>query len=145
MEGQMTFIAVVIIMSLGAPPFQLDDTLKPTGYDTPAECWLRTSVMIREVAVRGKSPMPVVSVSTTRLERLKKHRRKRHLNLKDRKSKLSSQFSGCPVDRRTRLVIRYPTLGHLAQTRDFEVLAVLFHELPNIKLLGPPTVIAGGI
>ena len=49
----MTFIAVVIIMALGAPPFQLDDTLKPTGYDTPAECWLRTSVMIREVAMRG--------------------------------------------------------------------------------------------
>ena len=48
----MTFIAVVIIMALGAPPFQLDDTLKPTGYDTPAECWLRTSVMIREVAMR---------------------------------------------------------------------------------------------
>ena len=48
----MTFIAVVIIMSLGAPPFQLDDTLKPTGHDTPAECWLRTSVMIREVAMR---------------------------------------------------------------------------------------------
>ena len=48
----MTFIAVVIIMSLGAPPFQLDDTLKPTDYDTPAECWLRTSVMIREVAMR---------------------------------------------------------------------------------------------
>ena len=49
----MTFIAVVIIMALGTPPFQLDDTLKPTGYDTAAECWLRTSVMIREVAMRG--------------------------------------------------------------------------------------------
>ena len=49
----MTFIAVVIIMSLEAPPFQLDDSVKPTGYDTPAECWLRTSVMIREVAMRG--------------------------------------------------------------------------------------------
>ena len=49
----MTCIAVVIIMALGSPPFQLDDTLKPTGYDTPAECWLRTSVMIREVAMRG--------------------------------------------------------------------------------------------
>ena len=49
----MTFIAVVIIMALGTPPFQLDDTIKPTGYDTPAECWLRTSVMIREVAMRG--------------------------------------------------------------------------------------------
>ena len=48
----MTFIAVVIIMALGAPPFQLDETLKPTGYDTPAESWLRTSVMIREVAMR---------------------------------------------------------------------------------------------
>ena len=48
----MTFIAVVIIMPLGTPPFQLDDTIKPTGYDTPAECWLRTSVMIREVAMR---------------------------------------------------------------------------------------------
>ena len=48
----MTLIAVVIIMSLGAPPVQLDDTLKPTGCDTPAECWLRTSVMIREVAMR---------------------------------------------------------------------------------------------
>ena len=52
MEEQMTFIAVVIIMALGAPPFQLDETLKPTGYDTPAESWLRTSVMIREVAMR---------------------------------------------------------------------------------------------
>ena len=41
-------------MALGTPPFQLDDTVKPTGYDTPAECWLRTSVMIREVAMRGK-------------------------------------------------------------------------------------------
>ena len=49
----MTFIAVVIIMALGTPPFQLDDTIKPTGYDTPAECWLRTSMMIREVAMRG--------------------------------------------------------------------------------------------
>ena len=53
MEGQMTFIAVVIIMALGTPPFQLDDTIKPTGYDTPDECWLRTSMMIREVAMRG--------------------------------------------------------------------------------------------
>ena len=51
-ERKVTFIAVVIIMSLEAPPFQLDDTLKPTGYDTPAECWLRTSVMTREVAMR---------------------------------------------------------------------------------------------
>ena len=48
----MTFIAVVIIMALGALPFQLDDTFKPTGYDTPVECWLRMSVMIREVAMR---------------------------------------------------------------------------------------------
>ena len=48
----MTYIAVVIIMALGTPPFQLDDAVKPTGYDTPAECWLRTSVMIREVAMR---------------------------------------------------------------------------------------------
>ena len=47
----MTFMAVVIIMALGALPFQLDDTLKQTGYDTPAECWLRTSVKIREVAM----------------------------------------------------------------------------------------------
>ena len=49
----MTFIAVVIIMALGTPPFKLDDTIKPTGYDTLAEYWLRTSVMIREVAMRG--------------------------------------------------------------------------------------------
>ena len=49
----MTYIAVVIIMAPGTPPFQLDDTLKPTGYDTPAECWLRKpSVMFREVAMR---------------------------------------------------------------------------------------------
>ena len=48
----MTFIAVVIVMALGTPPFQLDDTIKPTGYDTPAECWLRTSMMIREVEMR---------------------------------------------------------------------------------------------
>ena len=53
MEGEMTYIAVVIVMALGTPPFQLDDTLKPTGYDTPAESWLRTSVMIREVVMRG--------------------------------------------------------------------------------------------
>ena len=48
----MTYIAVVIIKALGTPPFQLDDTVKPIGYDTPAECWLKTSVMIREVAMR---------------------------------------------------------------------------------------------
>ena len=51
----MTYIAVVIIMALGTPPFQLDDTLKPTGYDTLGECSLRTSVMIREVAMRGNA------------------------------------------------------------------------------------------
>ena len=82
----MTFIAVVIVMALGTPPFQLDDTIKPTGYDTPAECWLKTSVMIREVAMRRNVTMPVVSVSTTRLERLKKRRRKRCLNPKGQKS-----------------------------------------------------------
>ena len=54
----MTFIAVVIIMALGTPPFQLDDTIKPTGYDTPDECWLRTSMMIREVAMRTSVTCP---------------------------------------------------------------------------------------
>ena len=33
--------------------FQLDDQLKPEGYDTPAECWVRTTAMIREVAMRA--------------------------------------------------------------------------------------------
>ena len=33
----MTYIIVVIIIALGAPPFQLDDTVKPAGYDTPAD------------------------------------------------------------------------------------------------------------
>ena len=39
-------------MSLGGAPFQLDYTSKQSGYDTLAECWLRTSVMIKEVAMR---------------------------------------------------------------------------------------------
>ena len=41
-----------LFVAIGAPPLQLDDTLKPTGYGTPVECWLRTSVIVREVATR---------------------------------------------------------------------------------------------
>ena len=79
MEGNVTFIAVVIVMALGTPPFQLDDTIKPTGYDTPAECWLRTSMMIREVAMRTNVTLPVASVSTIRFNPPRKHPRKRNL------------------------------------------------------------------
>ena len=37
------------------------------------------------------------------------------------------------------------TFKHFIQAGDFKVLAVLVLEWPNIKLLGLPTVMAGGI
>ena len=48
----MKYIAVIIITALGYPPFQLDDQLKPDGYDTPDQCWVRTTAMIRDVVMR---------------------------------------------------------------------------------------------
>ena len=57
----MKFIAVVVITALGTPTFQLDDQLKPNGYDSATECWMRTSVMIRDIT----SKVPVTAAVGT--------------------------------------------------------------------------------
>ena len=52
----MIWKAIVIITVMGAPTFQLHDTLK-TGYSTTQECYARASMMLREMVMNSKMPV----------------------------------------------------------------------------------------
>ena len=53
----MKFLAIIVVTSIGSPTFQLDDSIKPRGYDTPPMCWIRVATMIKEIS----SKVPVTT------------------------------------------------------------------------------------
>ena len=49
-QQALKFLAVIVVTSIGSPTVQLDDSVKPSGYDNLGQCWYRVATMIREVS-----------------------------------------------------------------------------------------------